>query len=99
MLNIFQMMGWGNMWTFMGIGMVIFVLIVIIFVLYYLFAHRSRINKVYVTSQIKNQESDKNTVDEEIKHEESYFCPNCGEKLDEKSLKYCPSCGSELQMN
>jgi len=96
MLNIFQMMDWGsNMWIFMGIGMAIFVLIVIIIIFYYLFAHRSRTNKVYVTSQIKNQESVKKKVDVEVKHDESHFCPNCGEKIEEKTV-ICPTCGSEI---
>ena len=98
---IFEMMDWGsNMWVFMGIGMTIFVLIVIIFVLYYLFGLGRRTNKVKIKKQIiTNQEVVKNSVGEEIKHEESYFCQNCGEKLDEKSLKYCPSCGSEININ
>ena len=86
------MMGWGSyMWFYMILGLCIFLLIVIILI--YLLVRGTRGNKDLAKS---NQKSIQVGVDEEIQSEKPYFCPSCGEKLEDKALIYCPSCGSEI---
>ncbi len=93
------MMGWGsNMWILMGLimGICILVALVIGIVLYYLYSHRSHdaINNNKIQTQ-KIQNFANTEITEEVRHDESLFCPNCGEKIEEKTV-ICPTCGSEI---
>jgi uncharacterized membrane protein len=86
------MMGWGPyMWFYMILGLFIFLIIVIILI--YLVNRGTRKNKELLKS---NRESIQVGVVEEIQSENPYFCPNCGEKLEDNALRYCPSCGSAI---
>ena len=35
---------------------------------------------------------------EKIKGVKVYFCPYCGEKLDDRRIKYCSNCGSDVDI-
>lgn len=93
------MMGWdSNMWALMGLVMGIGILLALIIgiVLYYLYTRRS--HDIISNNKIQTQEIQDfaNTgIIEEVKHDESHFCPNCGEKIEEKTV-ICPTCGSEI---
>jgi predicted RNA-binding Zn-ribbon protein involved in translation (DUF1610 family) len=108
---MYQMMDWNwgsNFWFYMILGMGIFFLICIILV-YVLIRRRhqydssqvgSRGNhrieeKVKIQDQSNQKSASAGTV-EDINQETTFFCPTCGEKLDDRTLKYCPSCGSEI---
>ncbi len=90
------MMGWdSNMWVLMGSIMGICVLIVL--VLYYLYTRRSHYTSNNNKKQTQKIQDFANAeILGEVKHNESHFCPICGEKLDDETLKYCPYCGSEI---
>ena len=81
-------MDWASsFWIYMMIGMII--CCVIIAIIYYLLYKRKDKEK-------KPQEAKKVAVVKETEAEKPYFCPRCGEKLDDKNLKICPHCGSEI---
>jgi len=35
---------------------------------------------------------------EEVKGEKLFFCPLCGEKLNERNMKFCSNCGSRIDL-
>ncbi len=81
-----NMMDWGpNMWFYMILVMVICVLIILIII--YRLSRRTHKDK-YSPKEIGEVKH--------VKSEKPNFCPNCKEKLDDKTLKFCPHCGSEL---
>ncbi len=85
-----NMMDWGsNLWFYMILVMVICVVIVII----YWLARRTHKNKSF---QKPDQKSKETGEVKHVKSEKPYFCPNCKEELDDKTLKYCPYCGSKI---
>ena len=87
-----NMMDWGSyMWFYMILGMVICILIIIIII--YWLTRRTHKDK---DLEKPNQKSIQIGEAKDVKGEKPYFCPNCKEKLDDKTLKYCPFCGSEL---
>ncbi len=87
-----NMMDWGpNIWFYMILVMVICVIIVIIII--YWLSRRTHKDKY---SQKSDQKSKEMGEVKHVKSEKHYFCPNCKEKLDDKTLKFCPFCGSEL---
>ena len=82
-------------WILIIVGWIIFLLFVTI-LLYLLYRGTNR----YMNEpNIKPQPSQKLTSTgnpDKIRRERAYFCPNCGESLDNKAHRYCPKCGSEL---
>jgi len=95
--DINHMMDWGlNGGFFMILGVGIFIAIVVI--LLYVLSRRPRQHTLTDISHQEvnnNKDSDKG-IEEKLNSENNYFCPNCGEKFDNRTLKYCPSCGSEM---
>jgi len=92
-----SMMNWGfNMWLYMFIFSIIF-LLVVISLIYIL--QRSTKNFEVKSNNIdaKNIQNTKISPTIESKSNLAYFCSNCGKKLDKEASKYCPYCGSELQ--
>lgn len=106
-----QMMDWdwgSNFWFYMILGMGIFFLICII--LMYILRRRrhqydssqvhsrgnSHIEERVKTQAQSNQKSASAGTVEDVNQKIPFFCPICGEKLDDRTLKYCPHCGSEI---
>ncbi|MFX1315089.1 MAG: hypothetical protein ACFE9T_04445 [Promethearchaeota archaeon] len=55
------------------------------------------INKALVQPYF-NQKSSLKLGMEEVKGDKVYFCPYCGEKLDDRRIKYCSNCGSDVDI-
>ncbi|MHA2339816.1 MAG: hypothetical protein ACXACX_21105 [Candidatus Hodarchaeales archaeon] len=100
---------WGsNMWFYMILGMGIFLLIaaILIYLLtrrrhqYDSSKERSRrnhhIEERAKTQTQSNQKSLSAVTVEDVNQKIPFFCPICGENLDDRTLKYCPYCGSEI---
>ena len=97
--NDHHMMDWmsgGELnWVLILIGWIIFLLFVCI-LLYLLFRGKNPQRKdIELHNQSIQEVSSINKTDN-IRYEGSYFCPNCGEKLENRALRYCPKCGCEL---
>ena len=83
-----NMMDWGSyMWIYMIIGMII--ICVIIAIIIYLLTRRTHKDKI--PQETKNMAAVK-----DVRKDKPFFCPRCGEKIDDLNLKICPHCGSEI---
>ena len=92
------MMGWNlNMWIYMLLFSIIFILVVII-IIYILHRGTQRLEGQPKNRDKQNPYTIITDHINETKSKNAYFCPSCGEKLDDKSLNYCPYCGSEIQL-
>ena len=90
-------MGFGN-WLYMILGAGVILLSII--TLIYLFIHY--INLSNSKNQLKNNMIDSNEIKSNITDVEETdlgkpdYCHNCGQKLDDKSVKFCPYCGERI---
>ena len=87
------MMGGGSNIWFYGIIALIFIYIIIAFILIYWLARDT-------SKDIKLTPNKKTSVHPAINQREKVskprFCPNCGEKIDDRTLKHCPTCRSKI---
>jgi uncharacterized membrane protein len=85
-----NMMDWSqNMWIYMILGFIIFLIFVMILIYYLLRKSHSsdeRFNKKTVLERNETSE----------KEGRKSSCPNCGEKMGNILLNICPYCGSKL---
>ncbi|TFG25045.1 MAG: zinc ribbon domain-containing protein [Promethearchaeota archaeon] len=90
------MMDWNTtMWFYMILFFIIFILIVIILI--YILHRSTRSLEVQPKNHDRqNPQSIKTDHLNTTRSKGAYFCPRCGEKLDDESLKVCPYCGSEI---
>ncbi|MFW9971362.1 MAG: zinc-ribbon domain-containing protein [Candidatus Odinarchaeota archaeon] len=95
-----HMIDWSpNGWLFLVLGGLIFLLFIII--LLYGLSRRTKGEsyKVQESNKMETQESYKAgsiKINGESFDGEVSYCPTCGEKLDERTVKFCPLCGSKI---
>jgi len=91
-----DMMNWNqNMWFYMILGFIIFLIFVLI-LLYYLNRKTHFSDRKYNKNTLPRQKINNEMADTFNRAKEIY-CPNCGEKMGNSQPKICPYCGSNIR--
>ena len=94
--HMMDWMSWGELnWILVLIGWIIFLLFVAI-LLYLLYRGTNQIMNDNKIKPQPNLELASTSNINEIRLERGSFCPNCGERTDDKEIRYCPRCGSDI---
>lgn len=82
-------------WLYILAGWIIFLLLVVILLYVLNRGSHNYSNNNDLRNQSSQNLSFATKIDKRLQ-DRSFFCPNCGEKLDGETSNYCPKCGSEI---
>lgn len=93
--DIMGMMDWGpNFWIILIFGVVAFFLIVII--LLYMLTKGSNQSRNKEISTVRMPKNLAKNIQSKKFRAKGEFCPNCGQKIRDKSITYCSFCGIKI---
>ncbi|MFX0017766.1 MAG: zinc ribbon domain-containing protein [Candidatus Hermodarchaeota archaeon] len=90
-------MEFGN-WFYIILGIVVILLSIIILIYFFLhYSNQPNSQSLLENEKHVNHKPSSNLTDTKvIGSNNANFCHNCGQKLDDNSVKFCPYCGEEI---